>query len=417
LRKFLKTLLSAIILLILNSLSLFNSVYAVNLGDVNVYSAGDCGELLKYKGIIVKTTYAEYDSGDGAYPAYCLDKTQLGVGEIGDYNVDASSLIKDVGLWRIIVNGYPYKSLSELGVENDKEAFTATKQAVYCYIHGNNIEDYEAIGEEGERTLKALKKIIESADSSGESPKSNLITINKISEEWKKEENYITKSYSISHPANMSNYNVEIEKKDNELPEGIKVVNTNNEEKKNFLAEEKFKIMIPIQNLKNNGNFKILVKGKLSTKPVIYGKAYNSNYQDYALTGITYEDGIGEITEDYYKNNTQITINKKDEETGERLSGTEFEILNENKNVIYTNLVTNEEGIIIVKALLPGKYYLRETKAKDGYLKTEDLIEINIDYNQDFIITVNNTKTEIPKIEYTKVKEQVTIKKLPVAGM
>lgn len=416
-RKFLKILLSVIILIILNSLTLLNSVYAVNLGDVNVYSAGDCGELLKYKGVTVKTTYAEYDSGDGLYPAYCLDKTQLGVGEIGDYDVDASSLITDVGLWRIIVNGYPYKSLGELGVENIKEAFTATKQAVYCYIHGNDIDEYEAIGEEGERTLSALKKIIENADSSSETPKSNLITINKISKDWKQEGNYIIKSYSISHPANMSNYNVEIAKYDNELPEGIKIVNTNNEEDENFLAEEEFKIMIPIQNLKSNGNFRILVKGKLITKPIIYGKAYKSNYQDYALTGITYEDGIGEITEEYYKNNTQITIDKKDKETGEKLAGTEFEILNENKNVIYSNLVTNEEGKIVVKALLPGKYYLRETKAKEGYLKTDDLIEINVDYNQDFIITVNNTKAEIAKIEYTKANQQVTIKKLPVAGM
>lgn len=416
-RKFLKIVLTVSILIILNSLVLLNSVYAVNLGDVNVYSAGDCGELLKYKGVTVKTTYAEYDSGSGLYPAYCLDKTQLGVGEIGDYNVDASSIITDVRLWRIIVNGYPYKSLGELGVENAKEAFTATKQAVYCYVHGNDIDDYEAIGEEGERTLSALKQILEDANSSSETQKNNLITINRISEDWKQEGNYIAKNYNIEHPANMNNYYVELKEIDKELPEGIKIVNTSNEEEKNFLADEEFKIMIPIQNLKDNGNFKILVKGRLDTKPVLYGKSYNSNYQDYALTGITYEEGVEEITENYYKNNTQITIDKKDKETGEKLEGIEFEILNENKNIIYTNLKTDKEGKIVVKALIPGKYYLRETKAKEGYLKSDDLIEINVDYNQDFTITVNNTKVKQPNVEYNKVNEQVTIKKLPVAGM
>ena len=416
-KKFLRILLSVIILIILNCLTLFNSVYAVNLGEVNVYSAGDCGELLKYRGVIVKTTYAEYNSGDGLYPAYCLDKTQLGVGEIGDYNVDAGSMITDVKLWRIIVNGYPYKSLEELGVESAKEAFTATKQAVYCYIHGNDIDDYEAIGEEGERTLSALKQILEDANSSSETQKSSLITINKISEDWKQEGNYITKNYNVEHPANMNDYYVELEKINNELPEGIKIVNINNKEEKKFLADEEFKIMIPIQSLKDDGNFKVLVKGRLDTKPVLYGKAYNSNYQDYALTGITYENGIEEIIENYYKNNTQITIDKKDKETGVKLEGAEFELLNENKNVIYTNLVTDKEGKIIVKALLPGKYYLRETKAKEGYAKTDDLIEINVEYNQDFIITVNNTKTEQPNIKYTKVNREVTIKKIPVAGM
>ena len=67
-------------------------------------------------------------------------------------------MIQDVGLWRRIVNGYPYKSIQELGVANKEEAFTATKQAVYCYLHENTPEDYEPIGEAGQRTLNALKK-------------------------------------------------------------------------------------------------------------------------------------------------------------------------------------------------------------------------------------------------------------------
>ncbi len=69
-----------------------------------------------------------------------------------------NSAIKDVGLWRRIINGYPYKTIKELGVENKEEAFTATKQAIYCYIHGNNPEDYGAIGSAGQRTLNAMKK-------------------------------------------------------------------------------------------------------------------------------------------------------------------------------------------------------------------------------------------------------------------
>ena len=415
-KKILKIVLIAVILLVLNSLNLLNSVYAVNLGNVNIYSAGDCGELLKYNGIIVKTTYAEFDSGNGKYPAYCLNKTLSGVGEMGPYDVNADSMVTDVGLWRVIINGYPYKSLSELGVANIYEAFTATKQAVYCYVHGNDVNSYEAIGEAGERTLNALRQIVNNANSSNETQISSLITINKDLDDWKQEGNYLAKHYSVSSPANMNNYTVKIEKADNELPEGMKIVNENNDEKNEFQPSENFKVIIPIQNLKTDGNFKILVEGKINTKPVLYGRAYNSSYQDYALSGIIYEDGTGEANDNYYKNNTQITIDKKDKETGENLQGTEFELLNENKNVIYTNLVTDENGKIIVKGVMPGKYYLRETKAKDGYLKTDELIEIYVEYNQDFTITVKNTKEEQPKIEYTKVDKQVTIKKLPVTG-
>lgn len=57
------------------------------------------------------------------------------------------NLITDVKLWRLVVNGYPYKTIGELGCANKEEAFTATKHAIYSYIHGNNPNDYTAIGE------------------------------------------------------------------------------------------------------------------------------------------------------------------------------------------------------------------------------------------------------------------------------
>ena len=240
---------------------------------------------------------------------------------------------------------------------------------------------------------------------------------NKYVEEVINGRKYLIKHYNIISPANMDNYTVRLEKENNELPEGIKIVNENDDSQNEFKVGEEFKVIIPIQNLKTDGTFKLVVNGNIYTKPVLYAKPENSNYQDYALTGIMFDDGEGETIDNYYKNNTQITIDKKDIETGEKLQGTEFELLNENKNVIYTNLVTNENGKIIIKGVMPGKYYLRETKAKDGYVKTDKLIEINVKYNQDFTITVDNTKEEQPKIEYIKENKEVIIKKLPVTGM
>ena len=105
-----------------------------------MYSIGDCGQLLKYKGNIVKVSYVECVQDGVNYPAYCLDKTKPGA-ESGAYTVSINQAVQDVGLWRRVVNGYPYKTLEELGVQTKEEAFTATKQAIYCYIHGNNPND------------------------------------------------------------------------------------------------------------------------------------------------------------------------------------------------------------------------------------------------------------------------------------
>ena len=110
----------------------------------------------------------------------------------------------------------------------------------------------------------------------------------------------------------------------------------------------------------------IQIETQVNTKPILYGKAGSSDLQDYALTASTYEDGTGEIQDNYDKNKTRLIIVKQDEKTKEKLQGVEFQILDENKNVIYTNLQTDADGKIKVENLIPGKYYIKETKTISG---------------------------------------------------
>ncbi|MCI8618032.1 MAG: hypothetical protein HFJ60_07365 [Clostridia bacterium] len=49
---------------------------AANINSANIFSGGDCGSLLIYKGIVVKVDYAQYIQDGISYPAYCLDKTK-----------------------------------------------------------------------------------------------------------------------------------------------------------------------------------------------------------------------------------------------------------------------------------------------------------------------------------------------------
>lgn len=331
--------------------------------------------------------------------------------------------IKDVGLWRVVINGYPYKSVEELGVANKEEAFTATKQAVYCYIHGNNPNDYEAIGEAGQRTLNAMYIIINNANNSSETKLSSTIEINKLDSEWKQDEinkEYVSKSYSVSANASIKSYKIAITKENAQDIGGIKIVDMQNNEKSEFTANETFKVLIPIKNMTEAGAFKLNVEGQVQTKPVLYGVAPNSGYQDYALTAATYEDGTGEKSDEYPENETKIIILKQDEETKEKLEGVEFELLDENKNVVYSDLKTDEEGKIEINHLIPGTYYLRETKAKEGYAFYDELIELQIGLHEQYTVTVNNNAEDTPEIEMEKKqnsKEVSTIRKLPVTGM
>lgn len=278
---------------ILNICTIFNSVQAININSANIISGGDCGSLLTYKGVPVETYYAQYIYNGTTYPAYCLDKTKQGVNNEISYSVSVQDKISDVKLWKIIINGYPYKTIEQLRCINKEEAFTATKQAIYCHIHNNNPQDYAPIGEAGNRTLNALKQILKEAEKCTETQISNKIKIKKEQENFEIDniqKEYVSKIYSIQAGTTISNYKVELEKNKIELPEEIKIVDLNNTPKQEFSKNEKFKILIPIKNLTKESNFKIMIKTQINNKPVLYGKAQDSLYQDYALTAATYEN-------------------------------------------------------------------------------------------------------------------------------
>lgn len=404
---------------ILNVLVFINSSYAASINSAYLYSIGDCGQLLKYRGSIVKVSYVQYDYNGMQYPAYCLDKTKPGA-ETQSYTVSVNKAINDVGLWRIIVNGYPYKTIEELGVASKEEAFTATKQAVYCYIHGNNPSDYQGIGEAGARTLNAMNQIIYNAQNSNETKISNTIQINKNEDEWKQDDidkKYLSKTFSVSADSSMSAYTIILSRENGQDLGGIKLTNLQNEEKNNFQVGEKFKILIPIKNLTEKGDFNLSVQASIKTKPVLYGIAPSTNFQDYALTAATYEDGSGNTKDTYPKNETKIIIVKKDDETGEKLANVEFELLDENKNIVYTGLKTDSEGKIEIDNVVPGKYYLRETKGIEGYHEYEELIDFELVLHEQITIEVNNTKKDEPEIKIDKTQKTKEVKKLPVTGM
>lgn len=270
-----------------------------------------------------------------------------------------------------------------------------------------------------------MYNIINNANNSNETKLSSTIEINKLGNEWKQDQidkEYVSKTYSVTANANIKKYKISITKKTSQDIGGIKVTDMQNNEKNEFSNNENFKVLIPIKNMTEIGNFELKVKGTVQTKPVLYGVAPNSGYQDYALTAATYEEGTGEKSDEYPENETKIIILKQNEETKEKLEGVEFELLDENENVVYSDLKTDEEGKIEIKNLIPGKYYLRETKTKEGYKPYEELIDLQVALHEQYTIMVNNYPEEKPKVEIeqsekNKTVNLSTVKRLPVTGM
>jgi len=424
LKKTVKIMSIILVIMILNVVLLVNTVQAVEGGQIKIYTKGEFKRIIKFNEIVVKTAHAVYEENGKEYPVYCLNKDLHGVGEyIATYEVTEQGKITDLGLWRVIINGYPYKSIEQLGVNDEGEAYTATKQAIYCYIYKRGTENYEGIGEAGNRVINAINTILENAKNSTETFENQEIEILQ-SKEWQIENNYIVKQYELKSNLNISKFIVSLENR----PSGCKITNLENQEKSEFSSNEKFKILIPISSLEKSGQFKIKIQTQMETKPIFYGKAPSADLQDYALTAFSYEDVDTELLQNYEKNETKIIIQKQDSETQETLKGAKFEILNENKKVIRV-AETNKDGQIILEQITPGTYYIREIKAPDGYETKAELQKIEIKMNEKKTIKIGNNKIiieqspveeEKPKIEEPPVIEEtpiVEVPKLPVTGM
>ena len=405
-KKVLKILLIVLLVIVANIGILVNTVQAVENGEqITIYSKGYFNRVIRNNGIVIKTAHAVYQENGKEYPVYCLNRELHGVGEyITTYDVKDQGKIEDLGLWRVVINGYPYKSIEQLGVTNEEEAYIATKQSIYCYIYKTGTELYSAINEQGERVINAMNNILENAKNSNESFDNPNIEIEQ-SEKWNVDEienKYVSKEYKIKSNKNISKITLNLESQ----PKGTKIINLD--------EDGKFKILIPIENLKESGKFKIKIQTELETKPIFLGEAPSNDLQNYLLTAYSYEDMDKEFEQEYEKNNTKIIIEKTDNDTNEVLKGAKFEILDEKQKSIRV-AETNNEGQVILDGLMPGIYYIKEVQAPNGYSIDSELKKVEIKLNQEISLTIKNNKIIIKQEEPQKTI--VEIPKLPVTGM
>lgn len=370
-------------------------------------SLGECERLMTYKGTPIRTTYVVYEKDGMHYPAYCLDISLPGA-EKGSYIVRGGSKIQNVDVWRAIINGFPYKSVAELGAANEQEAFTATKQAVYTMLEGRDTNLYGAVDSDaGRRTHQIYLNIVNAARTSGENIQNDLsISITPNQEEWTVEPDNtkVSKTYTLNSHVTSGQYSIDLS---GEIPLGTQVTDEGNNPKNTFAIGEKFKVQIPIQNLNKTDSFTIKARANLNTKPVAFGTTTVPGTQNYALTGYMYEDSETTIGTNYFKNITKLRIVKKEYATENKLQGVKFNLLDKNKNIIKDNLITDENGEICLENMLPGLYYVSEIETLDGYNLYTDLIEINLDLNEEFEVTVNNTVREVT--EENKVFKNVEV--------
>ena len=398
------------------SIILTNSVFAVE--TLNVKAIKECPVLLQYGNIKIGTTLAKVNINDKEYPVYCLDVSKPGVatGKLTEYNVTLKDTIENQEVYRAIINGYPYKTIEELGVKTEEEAFTATKQAVYSMLYNRNVDEYSAINTEaGHRTYNAYRNIVLAARGSNKVYENAKFEL-KADKEWKKDEEnkYLYKNVEVN--ANLkSNFDIKLEGDKNNIfkLEKEQIVGKETDNKK-----EKYLLKIDLKDINKFNilgkevfkNLKLTATAEVETNPVYLGKEETGTRQDYAISGVRFK-GKEErsLNIDIPKNETKIKIVKISKEEDKKLENVKFELFDkENKSIGIK--ITNKNGEIIYENLIPGKYYLKEIEAKEGYNKLNALVEIEVKYGEEKEVKINNEKIKII------VNNKKEVKKLPKTG-
>ena len=98
-----------------------------------------------------------------------------------------------------------------------------------------------------------------------------------------------------------------------------------------------------------------------------------------------------------YVNTYAIDIFKYDQADNTGLAGAEFELKN-SEGVVISTVTSGQDGHVVIDGLDAGTYTLTETKAPDGYVKSNTPLTIVIpdDADETFTVNVNFANSQIP---------------------
>lgn len=421
-KKFTAFLMSAFLLLITGVQVFAGTSMEDALNKVNLYVKQDKGaQLLTWKGIIDSNNFAPavivYKAEDGKeYPAFCANPNRPGVEDLAgkSYDVDVDQLDTDPAVWGVITNGYPYKTPQELGVNTEYEAYYATKMAVWAVVHANysNLNDWKANGSQNANVEKAMKDLVAKGRANQYVYKSWLAINpkNQTVDTDDKDENYLSQEYTLKSNVDIRSYRVVI---DGDVPQGAVVTDVNNTPKNSFEGTETtFKVLIPKDTAGDGGSFRVLVKGKLENKSVLFGLSHSSGKQDYYVAPLPSYNGDswvdlaygsgGDVTPppDTGTPTPGLQILKVKKGTTEGLAGAVFKVEIDGKTI--GHYVTDENGEILIPDLT-GTVSVTEEVPPVGYVLDEENhkdVEI-VDADEPTVVTFANE--EMAQLEITKV--------------
>ncbi len=404
----------AVVLLFLVLFSnLVPSVTAVEISNAYLENGPSCAGHLQYNFSgtwgDIRGNLIHYNLNGVRYPAYCISHPQTpGVDDVGNYNVNITELLDDVRIWRVIINGYPYQTPAQMGVETDEDAYMATKQAIYSVMFDRNVTAvYRGKDARGNKILNAMVRLVDIGRNGTQTPQQSNLSAQKIGT-LIEDGNYYYQEFSVTSAVNISEYKIS---STTNMPKDSFIANMNGIATNTFSGAEHFKLMIPKSSLREDiSNVAIGVQGKCKTYPVFYGVTTVSGWQDYAVTFDPYGDDNTILRFNYKTNTASIKLIKSDKDTGEKLAGIVFNAKYEDGTNI-GDFTTDSNGVITINGLRQGKVILTEKSTLSNYILNTDVIEVETLFNKTSTVEVTNEhkKGNIEIVKVDKDDNDITL--------
>ena len=379
------------------------------LGEIDIYNGGQELSYLMINGRVrtLIYTYYNYVNAKGEIkeiPAYCVNPNTTGVPQTVDVGESIEYLAEektsDPKVLGIVANGYPTRSLEELGLENKYQGYYATKMALWCYLLSNwdinNLKVNSALSgvelQRAQKMLAAAKDIYARGTAWNEvlSPEVTCTpdrdTAYEVTIDGKQ---YKQQVFTFWSKTWVCDYAVEVSFTDpGSVPRGTRIVDMNNRDITTITTEGtgdgyagKFKVLYPLESVEGEtGSVQLSFRTDVYKYAVFYAicqeKDEYGELQNYVVDTdpttemdlSTFSNYADQPVEEY---DTGLRIIKYETGTEIPISGARFEVVGPDGDSVGT-FVTNGDGRIEIPLKKSGNYTVVEREAPQHYMISEE---------------------------------------------